>query len=280
PVSGARYMRYGGNTACVSISSDTGHLFILDAGSGIRELGLDLSNAGGRGAGPPSGYLLLSHTHWDHIQGFPFFGPACARQARFSIIGGCGESGGLKALLAGQMDEGYFPVPFAALPAHLSFHALCEGEHDLDCVQLALQEQRHTQPSTAFRLRFGARAVVYASDNEPMNPPTPGNQLMGFDVVDERLVAFARGADMLIHDAQYTLDEYQSHVGWGHNVPEVAVDTAILAGVRRLVLFHHDPVRTDDQIDTMLYRARERAGQMGATDLEVLAAHDGLNLVL
>ncbi|HMA37160.1 MAG TPA: MBL fold metallo-hydrolase [Chloroflexia bacterium] len=280
PVSGPEYQRYGGNTSCVSISTDSGHLFILDAGSGIRPLGLALGAAAHAAGVPSTGYLLLSHSHWDHIQGFPFFQPAFARNARFSIIGCCEEAETLQTLLAGQMEHCYFPVPLAGLPAQLSFHAVCNGEHRLDGASIAALVQKHTLPSTAFRLQLGRWKIVYASDNEPLNPPTAGAQLMGFDVIDERLVAFTHGADLLIHDAQYSLEEYPHHIGWGHNVPEVAVDTAIRAGVKRLVLFHHDPNHSDDQLDAMVAGAQERARRLGAAGLEVVGARDGLALDL
>jgi phosphoribosyl 1,2-cyclic phosphodiesterase len=281
PVSGSDFVRYGGNTSCVAISSDTGHLFILDAGSGIRPLGLELGKAAAQpGATPTSGYLLLSHSHWDHIQGFPFFRPAFAKNARFNIIGCCEEAQTLVTLLAGQMDHCYFPVQLDNLPAHLSFHALCEGDYQLDGAELAVLVQKHTLPSTAFRLKLGDQTIVYASDNEPINPPSHSDKLLGFDVIEERFVDFCRGADLLVHDSQYTMEEYPSHVGWGHNVPEVAVDTAILAGVKRLVLFHHDPEHTDEQLDAMLEMARARARRMGAAHLEVVSAQDGLELKL
>src|SRR5207253_2108812 len=127
--------------------------------------------------------------------------------------------------------------------------------------------------------KLADRNIVYASDNEPLNPPALGDSLLGFDVIDRQFVEFCQGADLLVHDAQYTLDEYAGHIGWGHNVPEVAVDTAIHAGVKRLALFHHDPMHDDAQLDAMLAQAQARARRLGAADLEVISAHDGMELV-
>jgi phosphoribosyl 1,2-cyclic phosphodiesterase len=281
PVSGGDYSRYGGNTVCVSLTSDTGHLFIFDAGSGIRPLGVALQKAAKQPDGhPASGYLFLSHSHWDHIQGFPFFQPAFAPHAQLSIIGCSDRTQKLVDLLAGQQEWDYFPVPLSSLPAHLMFYAMCGGECRLDGAEIATLLQKHTLPSLAFRVKLGEWNVVYASDNEPLSPPVIGDHLLGYDVIDERLVDFARGADMLIHDSQYTPEEYPSRVGWGHNIPEVAVDTAIHAGVKRLVLFHHDPEHTDAQLDAMLARAQARARRLAGDKLEVISSHDGMEFTL
>jgi phosphoribosyl 1,2-cyclic phosphodiesterase len=280
PVSGPQYARYGGNTSCVSVRSDTGHLFIFDAGSGIRPLGIALREAAAADHHHTAGYLLLSHSHWDHIQGFPFFQPAFSKSAQFSIVGCCEQVESYAELLSRQMEHCYFPVPLASLPADLRFYTLCDGQYHLDGAELAVLVQKHTLPSTAFRLALGAWSVVYASDNEPLSAPGPATDaLMGFDVIDRHLVEFARGADLLIHDAQYTLEEYPARIGWGHSVPEIAVDTAIHAGVKRLALFHHDPEHSDAQLDTMAARAQERARRLGS-DLEVVSASDGLALTL
>jgi len=281
PVSGAGYERYGGNTVCVSLTSDSGHLFIFDAGSGIRPLGVDLQQqARGPHGHPAVGYLCLSHSHWDHIQGFPFFKPAFAPHAQLGIIGCSDRTQTLVNLLAGQQEWSYFPVPLASLPAHLKFYAMCGGECRLDGADLATLLQKHTLPSLAFRLKLGGWNFVYASDNEPLSPPTLGDSLLGYDVIDQRLVEFARGADLLVHDAQYTMDEYLQHIGWGHNTPEVAVDTAILAGVKRLALFHHDPEHSDAQLDAMLACAQARARRLAGDQLEVFSARDGLEVTL
>lgn len=276
PVSGITYQRYGGNTSCVSVTSDSGHLFIFDAGSGIRPLGVDLvEQAAGR---PVAGYLLLSHSHWDHIQGFPFFQPVFAKQNRLHILGCTDGAESLADLLAGQMERAYFPVALAALPAEISFHSIHDGEHMLDGARIAVLTQKHTQPSAAFRLKLADWNLVYASDNEPLSPPVIGETLLGYDVIDRKLVDFARGADLLVHDAQYTVEEYPQRIGWGHNIPEVAVDTAIRAGVKCLALFHHDPMHSDEFLDAMLLRAQERARRLGAAGLEIISAHDEMEL--
>ena len=288
PVSGLNYNRYGGNTSCVSLTSDSGHLFIFDCGSGARELGNFLMSSQWS---PPTnaepatkkveGYIFLSHTHWDHIQGFPFFSPVFRSPNRFNIIGWSNCSQTLGSILAGQMEYNYFPVSMNDLPSKLSFYSIQHGEVYLDGARVVGRLLKHPTPSTAYRLELAGRTLVYATDHEPhLPPPLITNTLLGDDVINAHLVEMASGADLLIHDAQYSGIELAEKVGWGHSSVEVAVDTAIRAGVKRLVLYHHDPSHNDDDIDALLATALHRASVLKNDTLQILAAYDGLKLEL
>ncbi len=294
PVSGMGHSRYGGNTSCVSLTSDTGHLYVFDCGSGARELGNFLlspewppANApkppsSTNGDKPPrkniNGYLLLSHTHWDHIQGFPFFTPVFIPGNRFNIIGGSNCAQTLSGILAGQMEQCYFPVGMDVLPSELSFYSIQYNPAILDGAKLRGRPLHHPIPSTAYRLELAGTVIVYATDHEPRKlPDLQEGVLLGDDVVDMKLVELAQGADILIHDAQYSIAELAQKVGWGHNSAEVAVDTAIRAKVKRLVLYHHDPSHDDDTIDELLAIATKRAASFtNIHKLEVVAASDGM----
>ncbi len=286
PVSGASHSRYGGNTSCVSLTSDTGHLFVFDCGSGARELGNFLlspdwnppRSADGSGKNI-NGYMLISHTHWDHIQGFPFFVPIYQPGNQFNILGGSSCAQTLSAILAGQMQQCYFPVGMDLLPSRLAFYSVNYGEANLDGAKLTSRALFHPIPSTAYRLELGGKVIVYATDHEPSNLPHPEpGVLMGEDVVDMQLVELARNADVMIYDSQYSIKQLVEKKGWGHNSAEVGVDTAIRAGVKRLMLFHHDPAHDDDTLDNLLEIARRRAASFKEADLEVIAAKDGLSL--
>ncbi len=296
PVSGTNYTRYGGNTSCVSLTSDTGHLFIFDCGSGARELGNyllseqwrpafeDKHERNGKSYSPAkniNGYIFLSHTHWDHIQGFPFFSPVFEPGNRFNIIGWSNCSQTLGSILAGQMEYIYFPVSMDDLPSKLEFYSIRHGEARLDQAKVTGRQLKHPTPSTAYRVELAGKVLVYATDHEPIKlPPLEANTLLADELLDTELIHWARGADILIHDAQYSAAELVEKAGWGHSSIEVAVDTAIKAEVKTLILFHHDPSHDDAQIDALLSTARERAVLLGNGKLEVQAAFDGMKLDL
>jgi peroxiredoxin/phosphoribosyl 1,2-cyclic phosphodiesterase len=282
PTCGPAFVRYGGNTSCVSLESDTGHLFIFDSGTGIRDLGLALQPNHGPAPAPydqlgVKGYLLLSHTHWDHIQGFPFFEPAFNPRNHFNVIGCSNCARTLASLLAGQMEQTYFPISMEVLAAQFEFHSFCNTAFALEGAQVTVRTLKHPNPSTAFRIDLAGRSVVYATDHEMLgSPPVPlPEDLSSPDILDPQLLDLAAGADCLIHDAQYTAAEYEGKVGWGHSTVETAVDTAIRAGVRRLYLFHHDPQHTDADLDAMLALARRRAARLAGSRLAVFSAADG-----
>jgi phosphoribosyl 1,2-cyclic phosphodiesterase/CheY-like chemotaxis protein len=276
PVPGPHTAHYGGNTSCVQLTSDD-TLIILDCGTGVRGLGLELLQTH---APPIEAHILLSHTHWDHIQGFPFFPPALAPGNRITVCSARGYEKPLKQVLEGQMDYTYFPIKLGQMASDLEFRELDEETFHVGRVQVQSCFLNHTVLTMGYRLTAGGRTVVYATDTEPFGTYHPGTAAEPARFVhegDRRLVSFVQGADVLIHDAQYTEAEYPAKAGWGHATVEYAVEVALAGGVKHLVLFHHDVVRTDQQVAALEAYARDIARQRGS-DLRVTAAAEGLEL--
>jgi phosphoribosyl 1,2-cyclic phosphodiesterase len=251
PTPGSTTVRVGGNTACVAVRFGD-QLIVLDGGSGLRQLG-----AGTRA--PLEATLLFGHLHWDHIQGVPFFGPLFHPQTRLTLVG----PAGLREALAAQMSGPSFPVRLDQLPAQLRFETLAPGAClELGDVRFATAPLRHPGGGLAWRLERDGVALAYVCDTEA---PADG--------VDEAHVALAMGADLLIHDAQYLPEEYPAKVGWGHSTFVAAAGLARAAGVRQLVLTHHDPARDDLAVARLERRARRLFP-------ETLAAREGLSLTV
>jgi phosphoribosyl 1,2-cyclic phosphodiesterase len=270
PTPGPSTVRYGGNTACVEVMTRAGTLFILDSGTGIRELGLQLARQGG----PVAAHLMLGHTHWDHISGFPFFMPAFEPNNRLAIYGPHVEDCTLGEVLAGQMRSPYFPVPLEDLRADITFCELEEGAIQLDDAVVRTTRLNHTTMTMGYRLEADGVSIAYITDHEPYGRADAGT-LSGFvHDGDRRLIDFVRGVDLLIQDAQYTPEEYAARQGWGHSSTDYVVDLAVSARVRRVALFHHEPTHADDAIDRMLDLCRARATGAGSA-LDVLAAVEG-----
>lgn len=268
---------FGGNTSCVEVQSGTDRL-ILDCGTGIRELGLNLMAADQ----PISATVLLSHSHWDHIQGFPFFAPLFAPQHQFTVIGPHEHTNRLNDTLAGQMQYRYFPIGLEQLAADIRYQEVREEKFPIGSAAISTYYLNHTIMSMAYKIEAFGRTVVYATDTEPFSQQ-PRAWASGSRKFlhrrDEELAAFVKGADILIMDAQYTAHEYPSRVGWGHGTPDYAVDIAVSAGVGTLVLFHHDPTRVDAAVTVLEQLAQKRA-QEEAPEMEVVAAAEGLSLDL
>jgi phosphoribosyl 1,2-cyclic phosphodiesterase len=275
PAPGPATVRYGGNTPCVELRTPAGALVILDAGTGLRLLGQQLQ-ATGNGA-PRRATLLLTHAHWDHIQGLPFFAPLYEPGTQLRLWAPAALPGGFEATLRAQMAPAVFPVGIDALAATIDLRAVDDvpfAVEDLRCVPLPA---RHQGGCLGYRLSGadGQGGLAYLPDNE-LGPGGDPAVAPGWRA---RAVAWAQGADVLVHDATYTAGEIDQHRGWGHSTDEEAVDFALEAGVRTLVLFHHEPDRDDDAVDRSLQRCRERVQARGAT-LTVLAAYEGLELDL
>jgi diguanylate cyclase (GGDEF)-like protein len=241
PTPGNRTAVYGGNTSCVEIQTSDGTTLVLDCGTGVRVLGLDML----RRPGPHRIHLLIGHTHWDHIQGFPFFTPAFLPGTELNIYGSSAFQRSLEDSLAGQMQYAYFPVKLQDLASRLHYTELEEGFFRIGEVLVETQYLNHTAPTIAYRFSCDGATVAYVTDHEPFwNSPGPVFHHPG----DQRHIEFLSGADLVIHDAQYTSDEYRLKLGWGHSPTDYATDVAIAAGVARLALFHHDPTH-DDEVD-------------------------------
>jgi phosphoribosyl 1,2-cyclic phosphodiesterase len=273
PTPGPQTARYGGNTACLSIRGD-GRLLILDAGSGLRPLGHELMS---RRASPLSADILLSHTHWDHIQGLPFFKPLSARGNTFCVYGARQEGVPLEEILRRQMDPMVFPVPLEALAATIHVSDIEDGELALDGFRASAFRLRH--PGTTFGYRLapltGGREIAYLTDNEL---GAGGTYAVAADW-RARLVEFLAGTDTLIHDAMYADQFICARAGWGHSTPRQAVDLAVEAGCARLVLFHHEPEHDDDAIDRLLADTRSYARSL-APALAIDAAAEGMTIAL
>ena len=263
--------RFGGNTSCVEVRASDGTVIILDCGTGARELGLHLAQTMPQ---PIRLHLFIGHTHWDHIQGFPFFVPAFLPGSELNIYAPIGFQRGLEEAMAGQMEYSYFPVKMRDLRSRIHFTELDEGFFRVGGVLVETQFLNHTAPTIAYRMTSDGATIAYATDHEPFwNASGRVSQHPG----DERHIAFLKGANLVIHDAQYTDAEYRDKVGWGHSSIDYAVDVALAAGVERLVLFHHDPAHDDAMMERMEAMARAHVGQRGQA-LDVLAAREGLEL--
>ena len=271
PTPGPGTARYGGNTSCVELQTDDGNLFVLDCGTGIRELGLSLL---GRSATPPRIHILIGHTHWDHIQGFPFFTPVFLPGTEINIYAPLGFQRSLEDALSGQMQYSYFPVKLDDLSSRIHYTELDEGFFRIGNSLVETQYLNHTAPTIGYRITEGSTSVAYVTDHEPFwqsSGPVfqhPGDQLH---------VEFIRNADLLIHDAQYSEEEYKGKVGWGHSPIGYVRDVALAADARRLALFHHDPTHDDAWLEETEQELRKSmAGHSPAID--VFAAAEGMEL--
>lgn len=250
---------YGGNTSCVEVTAD-GHCIILDAGTGIRQLGHDFLKRGLKTAD-----ILLTHTHWDHINGFPFFAPAFVKDCAFHIRAGhLNDMGGIESVLASQMTHPMFPVPMAAMQARLTFEDFRPGSaFDLaGGVRVLTAPLRHPNGAIGYRLQQGQRVFAYITDTEHV-PDQP----------DDNVLRLMEGADLVIYDCTYTDDEFPAKVGWGHSTWQEGVRLARQAGCRRLAIFHHDPEHDDsfmEHIEDLARRTWEGA----------LVARDNMELTL
>ncbi len=269
PRPGHNTLRYGGNTSCVQVTSPNGAVVILDCGSGAHDLGQHLmANA----TGSLRGSILISHTHWDHIQGFPFFAPLFARGGHWDIYGPSGLGQSLRETLAGQMQYSYFPVTLDELGASIRFHDLAEGSFAIDDIRISTRFLNHPALTLGYRLETEDACVVYACDHEPYFR-TPGQSTPLHE--DDRLHSeFLAGADLVIHDAQFTDAEYASKKGWGHSPVEYVAEIGLMAGVTRMAFTHHDPSRTDADIDKIVETVRAGLKQ-DEPGMEVFAAADG-----
>jgi phosphoribosyl 1,2-cyclic phosphodiesterase len=269
PAPGPETCRYGGNTACVEVRAGE-ELLILDAGTGIRKLGLALSKE----TAPVAGTLLISHAHWDHIHGLPFFAPAMATGNSFRVYGCAGAAPHMETVLAGQMESPYFPISMARLPRTLEFHELNDDPISVGEACIRTTWLHHPGLTLGFRIEVGGRALVYATDHEPLLAREGGEPTL-----DPALVRFTTDADLLICDAQYTAEEYRGRVGWGHSSVTDSVRLALAARVRRLALYHHDPERSDADLDVLHAVACAEAARRGG-HLDCFVAAEGLELQL
>ncbi len=258
----------GGDTSCVTVGVGS-RTIVFDAGTGMRRFGLSLMDGPcGRGEGRID--LFLSHTHWDHIMGLPFFAPVHTPGNEITVHSPVPQ---LKTRLARLFQPDHFPVPWEVVEPALRIAPMAENEPlNLGSAKVRALRTPHPGDSYAFRVEEGDAVFVYATDVEwGLNPPYP----------EETYYEFFRGADLLVFDSQYTEEEAARKQGWGHSTPTIAVDVALRSGVKRLALFHHEPAHDDANIEAIAERAREHLRDRDRSgDLEIILARQGLNLQL
>jgi phosphoribosyl 1,2-cyclic phosphodiesterase len=268
---GPETIRYGGNTACVEVRCGE-DILIFDCGTGIRELGISLAKE--YAERNLEVHLFVSHTHWDHIQGFPFFQPAYRAGNRVNIYSLHSPDRSLEKLFTGQMDGNYFPVTLDDLMARLHFEEL-GGDVQIGDVKISHMHLNHPGLALSFKMESKGRSLVYMTDHEPYH------KLLGDSPhtkkLDAEIDTFARSADLLIREAQYTDEEYLAKRGWGHSSTSDAVTSAVNSEVKRLVLFHHDPMHDDRQVDAMVEFCRDKIKANGK-EIRVMGAADKLTL--
>lgn len=255
--------RYGGNTAAVSLHVDGEPPILLDLGTGLpqfhrsQECGDDL---------PFRATALVTHLHLDHIQGLPFFPPIHQTGTELDVYGPCQASGSLREAFARLVEPPYFPLPLDEILADLRFHEVCDEEFAIGAASVTVRPVPHVGPTVGYRIEWGGATVAYVSDHQ-----APAD----LDHVDDAVLELCDGVDLLIHEGQYTPEEFATKPNWGHCTIDYALRVAMASGARRLCVFHHDPWRSDDELDALIAQARQRLG--GATE-EIVAAAEGMTL--
>lgn len=278
-------VRYGGNTPCTEVRLSNDDLIILDAGTGIRNLGEKLHKNGKA----IKAFLLISHPHWDHIQGFPFFKPAFVKGNEITIVGAETEKLNLQNMITDQMNKIYFPLQMNDLEGKLNFLRV-EEEKDLEVFGARIQTMyvNHPSFSLAYRITQNGKTIVYISDNEPFDASLAARfrnvdqgivnkYLKSNGDPNQRIYDFVSGADVLIHDTTYTPEEYNNRQGWGHSHYLFTLKVAAMGKVKKLVLFHHDPSHGDDDVDRIFSKCQEEINKRQYT-FECVAAAEGMVL--
>ena len=263
---GPETVRYGGNTSCLEVRLSDDRLIVIDAGTGIRNLGVALGSDR-----PDRIDILLTHLHLDHIEGLAFFTPLWDPSCEVHLWGPPSPNHSLRERIAMYFSPPLFPVHLDDIPAHLVFHDVPEEDWDLGTAVASAVPVNHPGPTLGYRLDEQGKALAYISDHEPA---------LGIDLATASPewvsgFAVARGADLLFHDAQYTEEEYPHRVGWGHSSIAHTVAFGLLTKVQRLVLFHHDPLHSDAQLELLLARAHELWGEENGS---LVMAHEGMKL--
>ncbi len=273
PTPGARFLRHGGNTSCLSLSHE-GEVFIFDAGSGIRDLGQELMD------GPVLKLnLFVTHTHWDHIQGFPFFMPAYSPDFDITVWGAEGFGKDLESIFRGQLDRDYFPVQMEDMQSNLHFRHLTENPVSINGVKVHWEYAQHPGATVGYKIEIAGRKVVWLPDNEFLQgyvgSPDDLTRDNPFVAPYRKLIEFVSDADVLIHEAQYTNDEYLAKIGWGHCCVSNACLLMKFANVKRWIVTHHDPGHDDAFLEQKLGLTRQILDLIGH-EMEVQHGHDGL----
>jgi phosphoribosyl 1,2-cyclic phosphodiesterase len=266
PCAGESYARYGGHSSCVALEAEGHPPIIFDLGTGLRPYGLHYVDEF-------HGSVLLTHLHWDHVQGLPFFTPLHCEGATCDIYGPRQAEGPLGDVFSQLMCPPYFPITPAQLAGDVRFHDTGDDDFPVGFAKVRSRWVRHVGPTLGYRVDWNGVSVAYIPDHGPgCNPDDPD------DYVPEEMLELCDGVDLLIHDAQHTHDEYGPKRHWGHCTIDYAVHVAKESGARDLVLFHHDPVHGDHDMDVILRDAQDHASSVNAPN--VIAAYEGLELAL
>jgi CheY-like chemotaxis protein len=273
PVSGSRYARYGGNTSCASFERGKDAI-IIDAGSGIRDLGLELAKKG-----PSKIHIFIGHTHWDHIQGFPFFVPAFIPGFEIVIYGASGFGKDLESVFRGQLDRDYFPVQLEDMRAKMEFRQLSENPVAIGDMEIRWEFTHHPGSTLGFRIETGGASICYITDNEflkgYLGSPRAAENRVDLKEPCLKVIEFASGADLLIAEAQYTNEEYRTKIGWGHSSVSTACLLAKLGRIRDWIVVHHDPQHDDGAVEEKLGQIRRVARDIGFEGL-IRGGFDGM----
>ena len=289
PCPGRSTVEYGGNTSCLEIRADK-RLIIIDVGTGVKPLG-DWIMVNDFKAGPLDMDIFITHTHWDHIMGFPMFSPIFIPGAKMRIQGPVSfNDDTLASIIGDQLSYRYWPVRQSELAAKIEYRELKETTMDLGGgLKLTTKYLNHPILCLGYRFEYKGKSIVTAYDHEPFRnifPTDPKDPSYDEDAAregetaakeeNERIIRFFKNADVLIHDAMYTTEEFEKHLGWGHSSYDIAVKAALEAGVKKLVLFHHDPSRTDEQNKSLEEEYKNE--YKNKSNLEIIMAWEGLCL--
>ncbi len=266
-VSGKEFTKYGGDTTCVEVVSNAGDLIIIDAGTGIRPLGNRLMLEGRKKIN-----LLLTHAHWDHLSGFPFFKPIYHKECEIKVYGPEPTQASLKGIISKTMASPYFPIELEDINAKITFRGMGHKNYSIGSVRIETIPLSHPNQGVGYRLEEDGRSFVFLTDNEltyhhPIGLPY------------EAYVKFAKGADLLFHDAEYSRDEYRETEGWGHSVYEDTLKLALDAGVKSLGLFHHNQDRTDKEVDRIEKACKKILSSKGSK-MKCFAVAAGMEITL
>ncbi|HEY1556461.1 MAG TPA: MBL fold metallo-hydrolase [Kofleriaceae bacterium] len=286
PVPGAATVRYGGQTSCVEVRAASGDCVIVDAGTGLRALGNKLARESG---GAPGQYhVLLSHVHWDHIQGLPFFSPAYVPGTKISVYALLTAANELDQVIGGITRHEFFPMPLEAVPAQIQFHQVEPGiDFVIGAFHVTPIALNHPFGSVGYRIDGDGSSWAYVADTAPFDQvlhkqhflagpePLSDDDRLALGAMRDALVARLRGVDTVVYDTHFTAEEYARFPHYGHSTPDQAIAICVQAGVRRLVLYHHAPAHSDDQMDQIAAQYLAKGAEAG---LEVLTSFEGMTI--
>lgn len=284
PCPGPKTAKYGGNTSCIQVKTDHDYQIIIDSGSGIRNLAADLL-ADPQISKPLKIHLFITHTHWDHIMGFPFFTPIFIPNSEIYIYGPVTfENEPLEKIIGGQLTYKYFPVRIDELRSNIKYIQLKEGNMELPGgVKISFKFLNHPVACLGYRIEYDNKVFCTCYDHEPFLNLFKGDPLnedegqLAADESNERVSEFFSDADLLVHDCHYTTAEYKKFVGWGHSTYKYAIDQSLKRNVKKLALFHHAPERSDKQLDTVkkVFRAKYKD-----SPIDIFPAYEKLEVIL